>query len=172
MAYMASSVLKKSFKTTMIVKGVDGVLQVLGGLLLSCLKPGTMHHAVVLLTQHELSDDPRDWIALHLLSAIQRLGDTKTFAAFYLVTQGFIKILLAVLLLRGALWAYPVMIGYALLFMAYQLYRYRLSRAFGWLLLIGFDACVVWLTWHEYRRKHIDRSRPRAVVRGRQKGRA
>ncbi len=137
-----------------VLKGINGVLQVLGGMLLYRLKPDTMHHIVVVLTQHDLSEDPQDRIALalHLLYAAQRLSDAKTFGVVYLCTHGFLKIILAVSLLRGALWAYPAMIGYLLLFMVYQLYRYYLSHAFGWLFLSGFDACVVWLTWHEYRK--------------------
>ena len=147
----ASAVLEKSFKLTLVVKGVDGVLQMLGGVLLYFLKPGTMHHAVVWLTQRELSEDPSDWLALHLLSVTQRLGDVKMFGAVYLCMHGLLKIILASSLLQGALWAYPVMIGYGLFFMVYQLYRYSMSHAFGWFLLTVFDACVVWLTWHEYR---------------------
>jgi len=148
---VASSVLNKSFKLTLVVKGVDGVLQVLGAALLYALKPGTMNRIAVLLTQHELADDPRDWIALHLLSATQRLGDMKTFGAIYLGVHGLLKIILTGSLLRGALWAYPTMIGYLLLFTSYQLYRYSLSQRLGWLLLAVFDVGVAWLTWREYR---------------------
>ncbi len=148
---MASSVLNKSFKLTMIMKGVDGVLQMLGGVLLYCLKPSTLDHAVVLLTQRELSEEPRDWLALHLLSITQRLGDVKTFGAVYLCVHGLFKIILAGSLLQGALWAYPAMIGYLLLFMAYQLYRFCISHALGWLLLTVFDAGVAWLAWLKYR---------------------
>ncbi len=136
---------------TLVVKGVDGALQMVGAALLYFLKPGTINHLVVLLTQRELTEDPRDWIALHLLSATQRLGDVKTFGAVYLCVHGLLKIILASSLLRGALWAYRAMIGYLLLFMSYQLYRYSISQALGWLLLTVFDAGVAWLTWREYR---------------------
>ena len=147
---MPSSILDKSFKTTIIVKGIDGVLQVLGAALLYFLKPGTINHTVAVLTQRELAEDPGDWIALHLLSVTQRLGDVKTFAAVYLCVHGLLKIILASSLLEGALWAYPTMIGYLLVFIGYQLYRYSVSRAVGWLLLAVFDAGIVWLTWWEY----------------------
>ena len=148
---MSSPVLKKCFNGAIFVKGADGVLQMLGGALLYHVKPGTLYQAVVLLTQRELSKDPRDWLALHLITATQKLGDAKTFAVVYLGTQGFIKILLAASLLRGVLWAYPAMIGYLLVFIGYQLYRYSISHALGWLLLTVFDAGVAWLTWREYR---------------------
>ncbi len=149
---MPSSVLNKPFRVAMLVKGVDGVLQIFGGALLYSLKPGTLHQAVALLTQRELTEDPRDWMAVHLLAAVQHLGDAKLFGAVYLCAHGLLKLLLAISLLRGALWAYPAMIGYLVLFIGYQLYRYSLSHAVGWLLLAGFDTCVVWLTWHEYRK--------------------
>jgi len=148
---VASSVLNKSFKLTLVVKGVDGVLQMCGGVLLYFLKSSTMNHIVVLLTQRELAEDPGNWLALHLLSATQRLGDVKTFGAVYLCVYGLLKIILAGALLQGALWAYPTMIGYLLVFIGYQLYRYSISHAVGWLLLTVFDAGVAWLTWREYR---------------------
>ncbi len=148
---MISSVLNKSFKMTLFVKGVDGVLQVFGGALLYFLKPDTINHVVVLLTQRELAEDPRDWVALHLVSAVQQLGDVKIFGAIYLGMHGLLKILLVSSLLRGGLWAYPVMIGYLVLLIGYQLYRYSISQAFGWLFLAVFDAGVAWLVWRECR---------------------
>jgi len=135
----------------MFVKGTDGVLQIIGGMLLYGLKPGTLHQAAALLTQRELAKDPRDWLALHLLAAAQQLGDARLLGAVYLCIHGVLKLLLAVSLLRGVLWAYPAMIGYLVLFIGYQLYRYSFSHAVGWLLLAGFDAGIMWLTWREYR---------------------
>jgi hypothetical protein len=41
-----------------ILKGLDGVLEVLGGLLLLVVSPATIDRVVTSLTQHELSEAP------------------------------------------------------------------------------------------------------------------
>ena len=62
-------ILKNAFKTGITLKGIDGVLETIGGLLLWLIHPSAMNAIVRVLTQHELSHDPRDFIAVHLLGA-------------------------------------------------------------------------------------------------------
>ena len=50
--------LDQTFEVGIIVKGLDGVLEVIGGLLLLVVSPATIDRLVTSLTQHELSDDP------------------------------------------------------------------------------------------------------------------
>ena len=45
------------------------------------------------------------------------------------------------------------MIGVLVAFIAYQCYRIALSPSVGLILLTIFDAFIVVLTWHEYRRQ-------------------
>ena len=111
------------------------------------------------LTQHELSEDPNDFIARHLLRYAHNLaGSAVAFAAVYLLVHGIIKIVLVVALLRNQAWAYPWMIGFLLVFIGYQLYRLALSPTFGLTALTIFDALIVWLTWREWRRQTADRA--------------
>lgn len=41
-------------------KAIDGVLELIGGILLLVILPATLHHLVIVLTQHELVEDPHD----------------------------------------------------------------------------------------------------------------
>ena len=110
------------------------------------------------MTQEELTEDPRDLIATHLLGAAQHLsGATASFYAAYLISHGLIKAVLVVGLLREQLVAYPLSLIALGGFIVYQLYRYSYTHAFGLLLLTGFDVVVVVLVWHEWRllRKHL-----------------
>ena len=78
----------------------------------------------MILTQGELSEDPHDFIATHLLHTANGLtGDAVLFGAIYLLIHGLVKIVLVVALLLNKLWAYPWMIAVLLLFIGYQLYR-------------------------------------------------
>lgn len=49
------------------------------------------------------------------------------------------------------------MIGFLLLFIAYQMYRLVLYPTFGLSALTIFDAVIVWLTWREWRKQSADR---------------
>lgn len=60
------------------------------------------------------------------------------------------KILLVGALLKRQLWAYPGMLAFLILFIAYQGYRITYAPSIGLVLLTIFDAFVVWLTWREY----------------------
>ena len=152
--FRARDPLDRIFEIGIILKGLDGVLETIGGLLLFALTPATIDRLVARLTQHELSEDPNDFIARHLLRYAHGLtGSAVTFAAVYLLLHGIIKIVLVVALLGNQAWAYPAMIAFLLVFIVYQLYRLVLSPTFGLTVLTIFDALIVWLTWREWRRQ-------------------
>ena len=120
-----------------------------------------MTHIARTLTQHELSQDPHDYVARHLLSSTQHLvHGTTLFAAIYLLSHGAAKLVLVVAVLQGRLWAYPGIIALLGAFIAYQCYRLVYRFSIGLTLLTVFDAFVVWLTWREWRA----RARPRNPV--------
>lgn len=145
-------IIHRIFEVGVIVKGVDGCLETLGGVLLLLVNPERLTRWIVALTQHELSEDPSDFIATHLRQTFQHYtADTRIFASLYLVLHGIIKIFLVWGLLRNKLWAYPASIAFLITFIAYQVYRYQHTQAFGLLLLTGFDVLIIGLTWHEWR---------------------
>jgi uncharacterized membrane protein len=156
-----SPALDKTFKIGLVLKGLDGVLEVVGGLLLLFLSPHAIEHVVRALTAHELSEDPHDLIARYLLHTATHLNHgTTLFGAIYLLSHGIAKIVLVALVLRDKLWAYPWLIGLLLAFIVYQLYRITAVHfSVGLAALTVFDAFLVWLTWREYRSKRA-RARP------------
>lgn len=157
--FRAQDPLDRIFEIGIILKGLDGALEAVGGLLLLAVTPATIDRVMVRLTQHELSEDPRDFIARHLLRYSHGLtGSAVTFAAVYLLAHGIVKIVLVAALLRNQAWAYPWMIGFLLIFIGYQVYRLALSPTFWLTALTVFDALIVWLTWREWRRQTADRA--------------
>jgi uncharacterized membrane protein len=150
-----SPALDKTFKIGLVLKGLDGVLEVIGGILLLFLSPDAIAHLVRMLTAHELSEDPHDLVARYLLHTTAHLNHgTTLFGAIYLLSHGLAKIVLVALVLRGKLWAYPWLIGLLLVFIAYQLYEIIFVHfSAGLTALTVFDAFLVWLTWREYRSK-------------------
>jgi uncharacterized membrane protein len=161
-----SPTLDKTFKIGLVLKGLDGVLEVIGGILLLFLSPQAIQHFVRVLTAHELSEDPHDLIARSLLHTTAHLSHgTTLFGAIYLLSHGIAKIVLVALVLKDKLWAYPWLIGLLLAFIAYQLYQITAVRfSIGLALLTVFDAVLVWLTWREYRAKRAKQHQARAAV--------
>lgn len=141
------------FEVGVIAKGIDGVLEIIGGVLLFLVNPAQIAYVVRLLTEHELSEDPNDLVAGYLLHAAKHLSaGAQTFGAIYLLGHGVIKVGLVVALLRRRLWAYPVAILAFMLFLVYQLYRYSHTHAAWLLVLSAVDVFVIVITWLEYRR--------------------
>jgi uncharacterized membrane protein len=150
-----SPALDKTFKIGLVLKGLDGVLEVIGGTLLLFLSPAAIQHLARVLTAHELRQDPHDLIARYLLHTTAHLHHgTTLFGAVYLLSHGIAKIVLVALVLKDKLWAYPWLIGLLLAFIGYQLYQITAVHfSAGLTLLTIFDAILVWLTWREYRAK-------------------
>ena len=146
------------FEIGIVLKGVDGLLEVVGGVLLLLVARAEISGLVQALTQHELSEDPRDLIAsrlLHTANSLTRTG--QLFGAGYLLLHGIVKVILVLALLRNKLWAYPWLIGVLLIFIGYQAYRIVLTPTLGLIALTGFDIAIVTLTWREYQRQRVFR---------------
>lgn len=149
-----SARLDRVFRISLILKALDGALEILGGLLFLVLSPTQISSVVRRLTQHELSQDPHDFVARHLLRATSGLTHgTTLYAGIYLLGHGLAKVIVIIAVLRDQLWAYPAMIALLGAFIAYQLYRIAFDPTVGLALLAVFDVFVVWLTAREYRSK-------------------
>jgi uncharacterized membrane protein len=118
------------------------------------VSPATIDRVVTSLTQHELSEDPHDFLATHLLKTAHGLtGSAVLFGAVYLLAHGVVKVILVAALLNHQLWAYPWMIVFLGIFIVYQVYRLSLEPSVGLTALTIFDAVIAWLTYYEYRKQ-------------------
>jgi uncharacterized membrane protein len=143
--------LHRLFELAIFVKGVDGVLETIGGLLILFVPLHSLDTLVRWLVAHELSTKSRDWLAdaaEHLLASLSL--DTKLFASVYLVGHGLIKIFLVYALWREKLWAFPVALWFIALFVVYQLYRFAHTHSIALLIFALLDVCVAWFIWREY----------------------
>lgn len=168
---MQETSIRRLFKVSVLLKAANAIAEIVGGT--SLLFTGEITKIVSQMIQREFLEDPRDYvanIAQHYLPYFSE--HSQSFAAFYLLSHGVIKIFLAIGLLRNKLWAYPAAIVFFILFILYQVYRYTYTQSAFLILLTIFDLIVVGLTWHEYkivRRLHptlgTDRREPTAGVR-------
>ena len=141
------------FEIGLLLKGIDGILEIIGGFLLLFLNPGRMSRLIHFLTQHELSEDPKDMVANLLVTLGHGFSiSAQHFGVFYLMSHGIIKCILIFLLWHKKLWAYPLTIFSLVLFIAYQIYRYTFSHSVFLIMLTIFDMIMIILTYMEYKR--------------------
>ena len=141
------------FDIGVIGKAVDGLLEIVGGGLLFFVNPAQLNWTVRVVTQHELSEDPHNFLARFLVRSVQQLSPaTKVFAAVFLLWHGAVKVVLVWALLRKQWWAYPLAIVAFGLFLVYQIYRYLHTSSLWLLALSILDLFVIVLTWLEYKR--------------------
>lgn len=144
------------FLVGIILKGINAIIELLGGLLLYFLSNQKIVQIMIALTSDELSEDPRDKISHFLLQSAEQLSvGNRLFASFYLFSHGIIKLGLVIALLKRKLWAYPLAIAVFFLFIIYQMYKYTYGHS-AWLIALSlFDLFVIVATWLEYRQlKH------------------
>jgi uncharacterized membrane protein len=156
-----ASLLDRTFEVSIGLKGLDGALEIVGGIVLFFVAPATLQQWARTLTAHELTQDPHDFVARHLLHSASQLSHSTTlFGAVYLLSHGLAKVVLVVALLRERLWAYPGLIALLGVFIVYQLYRLTYRFTIGLTVLTVFDVFVVGLTVREYA---LARARPPAA---------
>ena len=147
---MPEKYIRKIFVVSLVIKAFDGVLQVIGGLLL--LMPKAIAGLLSWLIAEELIEDPTDFIANQIGHTIPYLSSNAVlFGALYLLSHGAIKIVLVAGLLKRKLWMYPTSMIVFGLFIVYQLYRYSHTHSIFLIILTIFDLFLMALTWHEYR---------------------
>jgi uncharacterized membrane protein len=90
------------FDIMVFLKGLDGILEIVGGTALLFIKSGAIVALVGALTARELSEDPSDFFANLLRDWAANFGrNAQEFAIIYLLSHGFAKVILATSLLMG-----------------------------------------------------------------------
>jgi uncharacterized membrane protein len=132
-------------------KGIAGLVEAIGGLLLLFIPQAGLNAFVIALTAPELAEDPTDRVATLLQHIVHDLAaDTKLFASGYLIVHGIIKVFLVAGLLARRLWSYPVSLWFLVGFIAYQAYRFFFTHSLWMIALTIVDLIVAFLIWREY----------------------
>ena len=156
--------LDRTFFISLILKGLDGVLELVGGVLLLLVSPEKINSITRLLTQREINEDPHDLVDTHLRILTANLDvNAAIFAAVYLLLHGLVKVVLVWAVLKGHIRAYPWMIAFLIAFILYQGYEMIAHFSIGLAFLSAFDLFITYLTWREYGIKKQQRTRTRTT---------
>lgn len=143
----------KAFRISLYLKALNGLLEIAGGIILLIISPQFIDRWAQRLTQGELSQDPKDFFANHILKTAHSLkGASLTYGAIYLLSHGIAKLVLIIQVLRDRLWAYPALMVLLGLFVVYQTYQMIEKFSVGLLLLSIFDLIIIYLTAIEYKK--------------------
>jgi uncharacterized membrane protein len=141
--------LRRSFQLGITLKGVDGLLESIAGIVLA-IDPSLLNRFGLTLWASELLRHPGR-LSQHLAHASENLAYASPgFAAAYLVLHGGVKIILVIALWANKLWAYPLAIFAFGAFVFYQVLRFTHTHSIGLVLLTIGDIAIIWLTWMEY----------------------
>lgn len=151
--FKPKTLLDNFYEIGIIIKGIDGTLELIGGVLLLTFSSGTILNITHTLTRTELSEDPHDFVATHILHAGTSLAHGHTgFAALFLLTHGAVKVGLVTALLLQKLWAYPWALGILVLFLIYQIYLLVAKPTLGLWFITILDVVIIWLVWREWQK--------------------
>lgn len=151
--FKPTTLLDKFYEIGIIIKGIDGLIELIAGVLLLVVSPAAITHLTSVVTRGELAEDPHDFIATHLAHAGSQLAHGHNiFAAVFLLIHGAVKVGLVTCLLLNQLWAYPVGLAVLGLLLAYQLYELATHPTIAMALLSLLDAVILWLIWREWQR--------------------
>ena len=105
---MARTRTEALFRIAMLVKGIDGALELIGGVLLLVVSQAAVQRVITDVVTHDLLGPPDGSLTRHFVAGTAEFasGD-RTFAVLYLLLHGAIKVALVVALVRHWLPAYP-----------------------------------------------------------------
>jgi uncharacterized membrane protein len=140
------------FLASILLKGLNGILEIAGGILTLAIAPAVVKKVVGFLMQNEILEDPKDLLTNYFLHIFSNYNIAiQTFWVLYLLIHGVVKIFLVIALWKKKLWAYPLAMAIFLAFIAYQVYRYSLFPSIFLVILSLFDVFVIAMTYFEYR---------------------
>ena len=163
--FKPTSLLDKIFEGSLLLKGLSGLAEFLGGLLLFGTSPDRLHNYINLVTQRELLQDPNDSVARWLLNLSTHLSSSDhTFLIIYLWVHAAIKLTAVIGILANQLWAYPFSLISLGALMIYQVYSIVYVKAsIGMILLTIFDLFVLWMIWQEFAKVRLNQKSTFAI---------
>ncbi|MCX6779045.1 MAG: DUF2127 domain-containing protein [Candidatus Magasanikbacteria bacterium] len=142
------------FEIGILIKTINGVLELIAGLGLLFLNGAFFNQAILTLFRQELLEDPQDFLVNKIASFFATLSvSTQNFAAIYLLFHAAIKFFIAFSLYKEKLWAYSVSLWIMASFFIYQIYHLSHKFSVFLLVLMIIDFLFFLIIRHEYKYK-------------------
>ncbi|PKW13904.1 DUF2127 domain-containing protein [Saccharopolyspora spinosa] len=141
----------KLFRVAVLLKGLDGAVQLIGGVLLIFLSPDTVTRFAHAVVTRDLLGPPAGSLAGHFEEAAQHFASGgSTFVIAYLIAHGVIKIGLVIGLLLKIMPLYPVALTALGLFVIFEVLRAVQTRSIALPFFAALDVVIIILVLREY----------------------
>jgi uncharacterized membrane protein len=147
-----SSLAHRAYLAAITIKGLDGAIELALGGIVAVLGAQRFSALLIAWSAPEIAGNPESHAMRFVRHSADGLAHASTaFVIVYLLAHGVIKLGIAINLLRGKSWIYPVAVALLAGFIAFM--SYRLTEHFsGWLLSFAlFDAVTLALVINEWR---------------------
>ena len=146
------------FNFFIFIKGIDGLIELLGGLVFILLKKEVLIRIISHIFHYDLFDIPNK-VILKWVTAISNALTTNVqiFISIVLIGSGLIKMVISFNLLRRKIAIFPIAIGFLLLLYIYQIIQMFYTPSIFMYLFNLFDAIVILVIYLEYR--HLKKNR-------------
>lgn len=161
---VVSRTVDRLFRIALVVKGVDGALELIGAVLVLAVPGDLVNRLVAEILARDLVGPPDGTLARHLIAGTAEFSaGNRTFAVAYLALHGALKLVLVAALLKRWVQAYPVAIAVLGAFVVYEAYRAVHTGSILLPFLAALDVAIIVLVVREYvalRRGNPPRRRP------------
>ena len=155
-----STTTDKLFKIAVALKGLDGGVQLVLGIVLIFLPPTLITGLANDVVTRDLLGDPNGTLSQHLQTAAHNFADgsSRSFAIGYLLLHAIIKLGLVVALLRKIIPAYPVAAVVLGTFVGYEIYRAIRTHSIALPIFAALDVIIIILVLREYQQLRRERA--------------
>jgi uncharacterized membrane protein len=146
------SIFKKTFNVALVIKAIDGILEVISGALTAFVSNSSLNVFLESIRQGVASSHESGLLDKGILALEKDLNlRSQSILGSFLLSHGIIKIIIVYYVLKGRLWAYPAAIIVFSLFTVIQAIQLISGFSITVAALTIFDILVVILTSIEYR---------------------
>jgi uncharacterized membrane protein len=155
-----STTTDKLFKVAIALKGLDGLGQLVLGIVLIFLPPTLITGLANEVVTRDLLGDPAGTLSTHLQTAAHNFADgsSRTFAIGYLLLHAVIKLGLVAALLRKIMPLYPVAAVVLGAFVVYEVYRAVNTHSIALPIFAAIDVVIIILVIREYQQLRRERA--------------
>ncbi|MFC0432200.1 DUF2127 domain-containing protein [Kutzneria buriramensis] len=155
-----STTTDKLFKVAIAIKGLDGLGQLVLGIVLIFVPPTLITGLANEVVTRDLLGDPSGTLSTHLETAAHNFADgsSRAFAIGYLLLHAVIKLGLVAALLRKIMPLYPVAAVVLGAFVVYEVYRAINTHSIALPIFAAIDVVIIILVIREYQQLRRERA--------------
>lgn len=144
------------FYASLLLKGIDGLIEAVVALVILFFNPPRMQHIIDLVGQGAIAQHHHQlFLGITHYVTTNYTDNVRYFLVIYLLIHAAIKLVSVVGLLMDKRWAYPFALITLGILVLYQLHEiFFVKPSVFMILLTVFDLFILWLIWREYKQRY------------------